>query len=349
MCYFHRATKRCRFFIGLRARKPGWIPALVLTTTLLSLCGLIQAQAPPSQPSDRDNYITVAESAFADGHFREAVQLYSRAAKALGADATVFRGRAMAREMLNENRKAIEDFKLALQADPTDYESMEHLAGLYERAGTHIPEAIELYKRALDLDPRPAWKDNLAAWIAMLESRLWPEDATAVGCWHRGNEKANKGDLAEAESYYSRALDLNPHMFQAFFSRGLIHLRAGNTASALADFEQTVRIAPGFAQAFMLRGLAREQLGKLAEAHQDFDRAAKMDPRDPAALYHCARTLESEDDQDRALQLYRDALRYRPTPELSASIRKNMSALLPLLRTKRVRNSNGSPEPGALW
>ncbi len=251
--------------------------------------------------------------------------------------------------MLNEDRKAIEDYKTALRTDATDYESLEHLAGIYERGGTRIAEAILLYKRALDLDPRPEWKDKLAVWIAMLESRLRPENATAVGCWHLGNEKTRKGDLSAAAALYSRAIELNPQMFQAYFSRGLINLRAGDASGALADFEQTVRMAPEFAQAFLQRGLARDQLGNAAGAHKDFDRAAKMDPRDPAALYHYAKTLEGEDDQETALRLCRDALRCRPSPELSAAIQDTLSALVTSLRTKKARDSGGSPETGSLW
>ncbi len=184
----------------------------------------------------------------------------------------------------------------------------------------------------------------------MLESRLRPENASAVGCWHLGNEKTRKGDVLAAEAQYSRAIDLNPQMFQAYFSRGLLHLKAGDATAALADFEQTVSMVPGFAQGFLQRGLAREQLGNAKEAREDFDRAARMDPRDPAALYHFARTLETQDDhQETALKLYRDALRCRPSPELSAAIHEKLSALTLSLRIKKARNSGGSQESGPLW
>jgi tetratricopeptide (TPR) repeat protein len=348
MRYLHVTAKGSGFLIVLRVVRRCWTALLLIAMAGIIPASWAQGQAPPP-PMDRDALIAAADSARDEGRFSDAVRLYSRAEKTFGSDPRLFRGRGMARGMLNEDSKASEDFKLAVQADASDYQSVEHLAGIYERGGTHIQEAIMLYKRALDLDPRPHMKANLAAWIAMLESRLRPDDATAVGCWHLGNEKAQKGDSTSAESLYSRAIELNPHFYQAYFSLGLVHFKAGDAGAALADFEQTVRMAPDFAQAFLQRGLAREQLGNPTEAREDFARAAKMDPRDPAALYHCARTLESDDDEDTVMRLYRDALRFRPSPELAAAIREKLSALLALPRMKRARNPVTPPEPGPLW
>jgi tetratricopeptide (TPR) repeat protein len=349
MRYLHGTTKGRSLLVVSRFDRTSWTALLVIVMAVIVPVSWVQGQESLSKPMDRDALIAAADSARDAGRFSEAIRLYSHAEKAFGSDPRLFRGRGMAREMLNEDSRAIDDFKLAVKADTSDYESMEHMAGMYERGGTHIKEAIELYKRALDLDPRPHMKGNMAAWIAMLESRLRPDDARAVGCWHLGNEKIQKGDSTSAASLYSRAIELNPHFYQAYFSRGLVHFEAGDAGAALADFEQTVRMAPNFAQALLQRGLTREQLGNRTGAREDFARAAKMDPRDPAALYHCARTLEADDDQETALRLYRDALRFRPSPELAAAIREKASALLGSPRIRRVRNSAGSPEPGSLW
>lgn len=345
----HGTAKRIRFLTGLTAAWQGRMAVLVVTAVLLVLASAAQGQETPATPQDRATLITAADNALEAGRFTEAVRVYSQAEKTFGGDGKLFRSRGIAREMLGEDRKAVEDFKLAIKADEGDYESMEHLSGIYERAGTHIPDAITFYKRALELDPRPKWKDDLTAWIAMLQSRLRPDDATAVGCWHLGNERMQKHDYAGAESWYSRAIDLNPQFFQAYFSRGLLHLKAGEAATALADFEQTVKLVPDLAQAFLQRGLAREQLGNLKQAREDFARAAKMDPRDPAALYHYARTLESDDDHETALKLYRDALRFRPTPDLMAAIREKMSGLASSPRARRARSSDNSSETKSMW
>jgi tetratricopeptide (TPR) repeat protein len=349
MRYLHSITKRYEFIILSRAVRTIVPAVLILCAALPALVLSAQDQETAATPLNREALVAAAGSALEAGRFNEALRLYGQIEKHFGSYSSLYRHRGIAREMLGDDRKAIEDFKLAVKADSNDYESLEHLGSIYERGGTRDREAIVFYKRALELDPRPEWKDNLAVWIAMLESRLQPEEATAVGCWHLGNEKSRKGDYAAAESLYSRAIELNPHLFQAYFSRGLIHLKAGEANAALVDFEETVRMVPDFAQAFLQRGLAREQLGNIKEAYADFERAAKMDARDPAALYHSAKAREAEDDYETALKLYHDALRCRPSLELSAAIRERISALGASPRIRKARNSGGHPEAHSLW
>ncbi len=116
-----------------RARRARGTAILFLIIAVLSLDGSIQAQDTSPTPLDRDTLVAAADQARTEERFSDAVRLYSRAEKAFGPHAEVFRGRAMAREMLNEDRKAVEDYKKALKIDATDYESLERMAGIYER------------------------------------------------------------------------------------------------------------------------------------------------------------------------------------------------------------------------
>lgn len=351
-----RVALRTRATTARRSSRARWAGkmAVLLISIAMSTQGVwVWGQGMSSEKMATDSggksLMAEAEQAYAEGRFHEAVRLYSRAEKDSGADAKIYRGRGLAYEMLNEDRKAIEDYKAAIRMDAADYQSMESLGGMYERDGKHISEAITLYRQALKLDPRPEWKENLAAWLAMLESRLRPEATSAVACWHLGNEKARKGKCSEAETCYSRCVELNPRMFQAYYSRGLLRLDNSDPAAALADFEQAVHLSPEFAQGFLYRGVAYERLGKLKEASEDIERAASLDPRDPTIMYRLGYVLEDRNDSEGALKLYETALKLRPSPELASLIRERMAQLHASPGPKKRGNSSDSPGQKPLW
>jgi tetratricopeptide (TPR) repeat protein len=266
-----------------------------------------------------------ASKAFAEGRFQESAALFSSALKIWPTDASIYCGRGMAYEMINQDQKAVEDYRKALEIDPENYEAMENLAGIYERGGDRIIAAIGLYKRALILDPRPDWKDTLPVWIATLETRLRPETATAVGCWNAGNREAVDGRNEQAEKLYSGAININPSFYQAYFSRGLIRLKLGDLTGALADFEQTGSLAPSSRGWLAQSGIVHKLMGNPQKALEDLRQAVTLDPTDPLALYELGAMLDEKNESGAASELYQKALSLRPDPSLRKLIERNKS------------------------
>jgi tetratricopeptide (TPR) repeat protein len=267
--------------------------------------------------------VVQATKAFTEGRFQESAALLSNALKIYPTTGSIYNLRGMAYEMMNQDQKAVEDYRKTLEIDPDNYEAMENLAAIYENKGGPVPEAIELYKRALALDPRPAWKSALPVWIAILETRLRPETATAVGCWNLANGLATNGKTKQAESLYSRAIKLNPNLYQAYFGRGLIKLKTGDLKGALADFERTGSMAPSSRGWLAHRGIVYKRMGDREKALEDFRQAIVLDPTDPLAFYELGTLLEEEKEFEAASELYQKALKLRPNPSLRKLIEKN--------------------------
>lgn len=286
-----------------------------------------------------EEILAAARSACEESRFKDAVELYTAAIKQADKQSPLYTERGAACEMSNHPQRAIEDYKKAIETDPNNYTAMVKLAEMYERRPQDFAEALDLYRRALELDPRPESKDNLRTNIAILENRLRPEDSSAVRCWHAGNRKMAAGDLYRAEVYYSKAIRLDPLMFQAHFSRGLLRARAGYLQHALKDFEEAVRISPTLRGAYIQKGLAHQQLRNTEEAGKDFEHAAKLDPRDPNALFHYAKFLEETRDAAGALEYYNLALARNPKPDLRRMIQDRISALGSLRRPDSVKDS----------
>jgi Flp pilus assembly protein TadD len=313
---------------------------------LIRVCGAaialvaasIQGQAQPqileelesiSQPTSQITALAVAaEQAFSENRFHDAIKLYSGVIKLSPHNSSCFLGRGMAYEMANQPEKASDDYRKALEIDPLDFYAMENLAGIYEHTLERMPEAVLLYKRALELDSRPARQAELAFCLAVLERRLRPEDNSAVGCWNLGNKQAQKGNTEGAVLYYSKAIELAPRMFQAYHSRGLLRLRMGDLPMAIEDLSKAIQLSPSLRGCLVARGMAHEMNGDEEKAKADFERAVREDQRDPNAHYHLGRMLEKEQNYTHALQSYIEATRLRAKPDLRTLLQQRIAAVL---------------------
>ena len=312
---------------------------VVLVMTVCSLVARAEERPVPSSEINPAEALSAAHRACGQSRYRDAVKMYTEAAKDASQQGPALLGRGMTYEMMNQPLKAVGDYKSALRLDRKNYRALENLAGIYERDGIHTAEAITLYRCAMKLDPRPEWKENLAVWIAMLETRLRPLTSSSVGCWHLANRRARSGDVQGAEALYSQAISLDPAMFQAYFRRGLLRRNAGNLSGALADFKATVGISPSFRGGYVQKGLTNEQMGNKEQAREDFEQAVKVDPHDPEALYYLALGLENANEVGRAVELCHKALGYHPRPELRRLLLKRIKWLAAAIKTDAEKGS----------
>ncbi len=329
------------------------IRAICLVFLMVFFC----ASDPPSVRADPDSpkerkllsLQARAERAFKSGRYHQALSIYNTAARITPPQSRIFLGRGMTYEMLKKPAKAALSYRKAIEVDPNNYRAMENLAGILELSGKNVTEAVELYTRSLALDPRPEWRENLLVWIEMLKTRFRPRDRFAVGLWDLGNEQVRAGDLDAAESAYSSAILLDPLMFQAFHSRGLLRLQRADAAGAVEDFTETIRVSPRFPGIFVRRGLALERIGEYGPALEDFHRAVELHQRDPEARYHLGRSLHEHRRFREAVQSYQAALRLKSSPDLRSLLVKGLAAARTMAARSRARRGP-SPTPfKPLW
>jgi tetratricopeptide (TPR) repeat protein len=265
----------------------------------------------------------MADKAFHEGRFHDALKLYSR----VPLPEVSQYGMAQCHEMLQQYDKAIEAYKLILQNCPNHYKAMENLAGLYERYGRDPRESIALYSRALEMDPRPEWQSYLKTGIKILESQLRNDEDHCVGLFHRGMGALKSGRYEDAKNGFSKAIERNSRMYQAYFARGLSNIHLGNSEDALRDFRETVKLSPTFRGAYMQLALVHESLGNKNEALKYLNEAERNDPNDPEALFHLGRLSEQYNDIERALSSYLRALTLHAKPELRKLINERVAGL----------------------
>jgi serine/threonine-protein kinase len=191
-----------------------------------------------------------------------------------------------------------------------------------EAGGTRIPEAQDLYLRAVAAEIDDDTEKGTTKALSLLDSaiELDPNYADAharkalvLALWtgvyaHSVAESLQKFEEALASA--NRAIAIAPHLAAGYAARGLVYRQQLNFGPALADFRKAVSLSSNDAET--LRGYAL-QLGtslRHDEALEMADKAIELDPLNPLsleirafALYRARRYPEAIAEAHRALEI----------------------------------------------
>ncbi|GHU08237.1 hypothetical protein FACS1894158_17370 [Betaproteobacteria bacterium] len=100
----------------------------------------------------------------------------------------------------------------------------------------------------------------------------------AMDCFRQGNLYQEKGDKAQAEVFFERAIALRPDFAEAHYNLGLLLQERGEVTRAVECFERVLKINPRMAGAWNSLGYAYYRLHRLEEAEKAFRRAMEIQP-----------------------------------------------------------------------
>ena len=111
-----------------------------------------------------------------------------------------------------------------------------------------------------------------------MEEPLETDDRAATFV-NRGILYKRRGQHAEAEADFDRALQLMPTLADAWLNKGFLHLAQGRGRTALPLIEKSLELRTRRpALALFARGIAHEQTGNLKAAYADLSRARQLEP-----------------------------------------------------------------------
>ena len=164
-------------------------------------------------------------------------------------------------------RLEMAEIERARQKPTEKLDSYDHyLRGMAALHGRQWPEAYALFKRAIERDPDYAAAHAMLAWSLLLQqamrgsplseasrdeaihharvaSRLADEDAFALArAGHVLTYLGHEYDLGA--SMVQQAVDLNPNLATAWYSRGWVMLLCADGASSVESFEKMLRLSP---------------------------------------------------------------------------------------------------------
>jgi len=150
---------------------------------------------------------------------------------------------------------AIEQFRQAVELEPTSDAAYRGLASAYDRLGKP-KEAEETYRRAIALRPY-YWASY--SWLG------------AFYYWH--------ARYPEAAEMFDQVVKLAPDSFRGYSNLGTIYNAQGRYAEAIVSCERSLEIRP-MADAYSNLGTAYFGLRQFAKAGQFYEKAVEIDPQE---------------------------------------------------------------------
>lgn len=149
-----------------------------------------------------------------------------------------------------------------------------------------------------------AWRDSLSLWLEAERAGGGSSpvvlNGLALALWERD---PNRGDAAEVERLYRRAIELAPRYDVLRINLGLLLQERGQRDEALLHLQRACELKPENALHHRVFGHALAVSGRLEEAEAALRRAAELDPRLVDAwfrLAHVRERLGRDDDADLA-------------------------------------------------
>lgn len=112
---------------------------------------------------------------------------------------------------------------------------------------------------------------------ALYRRALDVDPALAAAMTNLGNLRHRAGDAAEARALYQRALEHDPSQSEARYNLGNLLDDAGETELAIAELRRVCQAAPDFADAHYNLGLALARVGGTAQARRHLERYLELD------------------------------------------------------------------------
>jgi chemotaxis protein methyltransferase CheR len=160
----------------------------------------------------------------------------------------------------------------------TGFERHLHGGSFYYRKKPELPEKPQIQEKQQLQRPKPV---PAAAQPAPkpLKSAVVPavREPSVEELAVKGEQLLNQENYPEAESVFTKILQLNPHHTKASLGIGQVYLAANRTDEALANFNRAIELDDLNAEAYFLRGLLYEMLDRSAEALEEYRKAVLLD------------------------------------------------------------------------
>jgi len=269
---------------------------------------------------------------------------------------TAIANRGIVYRRMGHYEVALVDFNRVLELNPDSAFALANRGFTY-RQMKHYEMALADLNRAIELNPDYAWaivnrgetyrqmgcyEEALADLNRAIE--LDPDDGLAIAS--RGKNYGQMGHYGEALTDLNRAIELDPDYAWAIANRGETYSQMGCYEKALLDLNRALQLDPDDDWSLYLRGLVYLALQQFQAAQTDLDRAIQLaqqqsvqDPQDfrncfNLALYHLVAGYD-----DRARDLYAQALSLSPPPERIRDALQDVEELLAIFPDQALAQS----------
>ena len=314
---------------------------MIRLTTLSLLAAFAAAAASAQTAVQVSEGAQVADAAYRQGNYEEAVRAADAAIKANPGDhtayyirgsakvegglaagdaATVRAGVADAREAIRIEGNGNADYYLPYLYGMTNLATLENkpqhaetviqvIDGVLGKAALGPEEEANIrYQKALAMMRLD--RASQAAGELKQALKLSPKHLAAQMMLADAYVRA--GQPQQAEAVFGQIIAAQPENPLPLNNRGMFRMSQDNLSGAVQDFEAAIRMEPEFFQAQTNKGVALMRAGKTAEAIAAFDASLKANPDQPHAISFRGTTRLNSGDLRGAAGDYREVLKMDP-------------------------------------
>ncbi len=157
------------------------------------------------------------------------------------------------------------------------------------RYGTNSRPAVDLFRRALERDPRFA--------------QAHAEIASAIALRGMWRVNVTPAEIEEAMEASRRALELEPLLPEAYVARACLLSMEGKDSAAVQDFEQAIRLNPTAYYTHYLYARHLFAIGRIAESVRMYAEADRLQPGDYQVLCMYYGALRKQGDVAREQEI----------------------------------------------
>ena len=135
---------------------------------------------------------------------------------------------------------------------------------------------------------------------------------TAQEYYNRGNIYGKQGNLTQAISDYTKAIEINPKYTEDYYNRGNTYEKQGNLTQAISDYTKAIEINPKYTAAYCNRGNAYQTQGNLKEAISDYTKALEINPNFAGVYINRGDVYQTQGNLPLAIADYNKAIEINP-------------------------------------
>jgi len=138
----------------------------------------------------------------------------------------------------------------------------------FRHARDNNAEARELFRRAIELDPKFAQAHAMLAWTHAFDF---------MSGWSQKPEQS----LELGERFATKALKIDSALPVAYFVRGLVYRERGQYEKALVESEKAIQLDPNYANGYVLHATLLYYAGRPEKGLQEMIKAIELNPHHP--------------------------------------------------------------------
>lgn len=211
------------------------------------------------------------------GDYEKSISDYNKAIEIDSKCALAFNNRGYTRFKQKDYQGALEDYNKAILLNPKFQMALDNKALLFQTVCIKDDKDFN-EKYYLSLGIADVNEGNFPEAISSLDEALTLNPNSEVAYFYKAICFHSLNRTAEAYENYTKAIELNKNMVDAYFNRGQLLFKT-NPKQALDDFVSAVALDSKFIDAYYSIATIQKNLGQYKEAIKNLDKIIELEPQ----------------------------------------------------------------------